>query len=569
MWNKPALLAVLVLAACGGTPTGESDVPKAEDADQLFTPAGPVKLDVLFVVDNSASMCHEMHALGRSVDKFVAGLQGLPQLDLRVAALTLSTTFGNEWGALRPRNPPPACAEFRVWPCEGNQDCVDEHGAGWECESYALDQVHNMNGSVKTICTFNCSGDDACCVEFCHADECAGAPSCLESLCADAATQECTHECVGLGTGESGSRCNLLPDIADCPANVAGYLTSDNIHLFKCLVAPQDKGIYSVNRNQGLLAAWRALDPDGANGEQSAAFLRSEAYLLLVFVTDEDECSIAEDFCPPSFECDSDADCPFGTKCKLDKRFSQLTGKEKRLCCGSIKGDYHKICSLLGEYKGADHHQCVYDIDCADCETDDDCDYGWYCKQGKKCRPDIFSLTNIASYQATPGTPIFSLAPVADFFERFKNLKDEPNKVMIAAIVGDGMALNDDTAALISDKCMEDDSLKKCQFYALERAASPGCAGKPAGSGCEEFLEAKLDCIRECYVASKGDAQNSTVARNSYVCASDLGRADAGLRYIRLAEMFGPNGMVSNICSPEGMDKAMTDIAEMVVSVVK
>lgn len=44
-------------------------------------------------------------------------------------------------------------------------------------------------------------------------------------------------------------------------------------------------------QEQGLLAAWMALDPKGENAEQAQAFLREDAYLLIVIVSDEDDCS--------------------------------------------------------------------------------------------------------------------------------------------------------------------------------------------------------------------------------------------------------------------------------------
>jgi hypothetical protein len=45
------------------------------------------------------------------------------------------------------------------------------------------------------------------------------------------------------------------------------------------------------NQEQGLLAAWMALDPNGENADQARSFLRPDAYLLIVVVTDEEDCS--------------------------------------------------------------------------------------------------------------------------------------------------------------------------------------------------------------------------------------------------------------------------------------
>jgi len=249
-----------------------------------------------------------------------------------------------------------------------------------------------------------------------------------------------------------------------------------------------------------------------------------------------------------------------------------MAGEEKKLCCGEIKKDYYNICSLLGEYGGAEHHERSYSPGVSSCETDLDCPDGWKCVElegVRKCVLEAFGERRRSSYQNPPGIPLFVLAPVADYFDRFRSLKADAGRVMFAAITGDGLVDKDDKAAFISDECLENAGLKTCQAYSDLKVTAPECTPEPRSPGCEESLEAKLGCIRECFTASKGNPKNPTVARNTYVCNGDYADSDLGLRYIRLAEMFGPNGTVSNICSPEGMDQAMADIADMVVSVVK
>lgn len=49
-------------------------------------------------------------------------------------------------------------------------------------------------------------------------------------------------------------------------------------------------------QEQGLRAAWMALDPEGENADQAKRFLRDDAYLLVVVVSDEEDCS-APDLC--------------------------------------------------------------------------------------------------------------------------------------------------------------------------------------------------------------------------------------------------------------------------------
>ena len=585
--NLVVLLALLALgcprsqstgdAGPAGVPdvklSGETRAPLKGDGSgsdsETAAPAGPVLLDILFVVDNSSGMCKARAGLRAAVSDLLTGLEKLPGLNLRIAATTAEVAdLGGRFFKKVEIEQIPACAEHKHFPCLVDQDCADEFGEGWECQAFSANQMYNVNGSVNSRCIFLCGNDLACCTEFCHADDCGDDVSCLEEMCADIPSAQCLHECVGNNVGDL-SACLVATDTAHCPPTLPEFLTNENLDLLKCMVSPAPQQTYGAEFEAGLKAAWLALDPKGPNAGQAQGFMRPDAYLLIVIVSDEDDCSISDDFCSPNWLCESDDDCPSWSTCKLDKRFSQLRGKEKKLCCGALKKDYSDMCPALGDYKGATHHDCAYDLSCSDCETDEDCEYGWYCKQGKKCRPEIYPVKNISTYQAPPGTPIFSLTPVGEYYGRYKSLKEDPTRVMVAAIVGDGLPLKDDKEALISDECMQKPELHKCQLYAEQKAASPECAIDPAAAGCEQYLEAKLDCIRECYTASTGDPQGGTAAALTQVCIGAYATTDAGLRYIRLVEMFGPNGILSNICPADAFEKAMADIAEMVVSVVK
>ncbi|MBM4371000.1 MAG: hypothetical protein FJ098_05060 [Deltaproteobacteria bacterium] len=54
------------------------------------------------------------------------------------------------------------------------------------------------------------------------------------------------------------------------------------------------------------------------------------------------------------------------------------------------------------------------------------------------------------------------------------------------------------------------------------------------------------------------------MAKKSYICAWDGGRASWGSRYLRLVEMFGPNGLALNICSPDGFEPLMLRLGTFV-----
>ncbi len=61
--------------------------------------------------------------------------------------------------------------------------------------------------------------------------------------------------------------------------------------LFRCLASVGAIQTLCGSQEQGLLAAGLALDPRGENAEQARTFLRDDAYLLIVVVSDEDDCS--------------------------------------------------------------------------------------------------------------------------------------------------------------------------------------------------------------------------------------------------------------------------------------
>ncbi|MBM4373060.1 MAG: hypothetical protein FJ098_15505, partial [Deltaproteobacteria bacterium] len=519
----------------------------------------PIKLDFLWVIDNSSSMCQEQASLARSFDAFVGQLESYLNVDINLAVTTSDAIKGQGKFSNTPATKfPNACNETELLPCATNSECTKAFGQSWACKPPPSSGqgllLYNKNGSLNSSCFYTCSNDGDCCESFCYGDECGGEAGCVEDLCGDPEAG-CTQTCLAPGGGtDTAKTCVAQPDTADCPGSgIPSVLTDKNLDLFPCIATVGADQSFTANLESGLKTAWMALDPRGLQAEQSAGFLRDDAYLVIVFVSDEEDCSIDEDFAAPSYECEKDADCPGYTRC------------EDGLCYGVIKKDYYNICGLLGEYKGRAHHNCAYDLGCEDCESDADCDEGWYCKGGKKCRPYIYGFNTISSFQNPAGTPIFALAPVSKYYSQLRSLKSDPAKVLVAAIVGDVLVEKSDEKSLISDECIEDAKLAVCQEYvALKGETTNQCKEDPHMAGCEAFLAAKQACARECYIASKGDPTNPQ-AKNTYVCTSPFGTADWGSRYVRLAEMFGPNGVVSNICSEEGISPALESVAELII----
>ena len=496
------------------------------------------KLDVLWVVDNSSSMCQEQQGLVTQLQEFVDALGPLVAADLNMAVVTTDAiTGGGVFSDAVAEVYPPGCAKTEILECLVDQDCVDALGASWACNSplvYGVEPlIENLNLSLNSSCTCQCETSEECCDLFC-----------VDAYCAD----ECSLECITPGGSPDNPAVCVQQPLPCDPAAEGNWDAWARCHFQ--VGADQS---FTANLESGIKAAWLALDPDGPNAVQSAGFLRPDAHLLIVFVSDEDDCSIAETFCSPSFDCEEDEDCPSG---------ACVDG----LCCGDIKKDYFNICALLGEYKGEAHHDCAYDLYCEDCQTDDDCQPNWYCKGDKKCRPKVYGFNTIASFQQPAGTPIFALAAMGDYQNRFQSLKDEPHKVMVASMSGDAMVSGGDAASLISVACLEDPNLERCQDYVAIKESpdtDQACLNDPFGEGCEDLLLSKKECARQCYLASKGD-NKSPQAKNSYICSSGAGTADWGGRYARMAYMFGVNGLNLNVCAPEGFGPVMQQLGQFV-----
>ncbi len=569
-------LALMLVWGCNNVPIHNVNQTFAIEVSEISENQEPIKLDFLWVIDSSSSMSEEQVALATGFAGFVEVLQKyLKNIDIRVAVTTMDP-FDKEAGNCSFNSRPaeyflPGSIEKEVWPCLGTEDCKKKYGDGWLCNGTDAANLYNLNRSVNTSCEYRCKGDGDCCGEFCFAGDCGADQACLLDKCEGAPTDACTFECYSPGGNKQEAGCLRPPDTQDCPSSVPAVLTTNSLDLFKCIATVQPKQTGTAGFEQGMRCAWMALDPSGLHAEQAKGFLRDDAYLVLVFVSDEDDCSIAEEFHSVKDECASDADCKtLPGSCKLDVAHSKAVGKKVKTCTGSIKKDYHDSCSLLGEFKGKATNECIADGNCAVCQRDEDCDTGWYCK-GKKCRPLAYHFSNYETYQSPVGAPMNSLAKVSSYYSRFRSLKSDPAKVLVAAVVGDGIlmppgtkASEPDQESLISSACRELEELPACRAYdeALQGKLKD-CRGDTLRAGCEDFRQTMLDCVHECYLASKG--KPGAKSRNTYICNSEFGQAGWGSRYLKLVEMFGPNGVSSNICSPAGIAPALATIAELVV----
>ena len=363
-------------------------------------------LDILWVVDNSTSMCQEQAGLAAAFDAFVSEVATFGAVDVRVAVTTTDVSPGvaGRFSQTPAIAFPPLCVTREVFPATTNLDCECGACGSWdegddrraaclaagECGTDALaetwvlesavdeDEIRNTNGSLNTVCRLQCTGTD-------------GETEPDDALCRSVLGEQSAF-CAVFGGDWGSAACAVSPDTADCPADLppvlprvgAGGLASHGIEWFRCLATVGAQQGMASGLEQGLAAAWQALDPDGPNATQICDptdpvlavpgltdrsrrdscdrwFLRDGARLLIVFLTDEDDCSIAE-------------------------------GKH-------IAADDHSRCALLGDTSMA--------------------------------AEDVLTTPKSGASDTQP------LAPVAVYAMRYLSLRPDPQHVFVAAIVGD------------------------------------------------------------------------------------------------------------------------------------
>ncbi|TNF29285.1 MAG: hypothetical protein EP329_16180 [Deltaproteobacteria bacterium] len=308
--TKTSTLAAVVfslsLAACGdGSPANtEADtsttVESAADADA--TTSG-VPVDFLWVVDGSSSMCQEQNALGEAFAAFTRRLERQVDVDPRVAVVSHDvqcdrdevTVFAAKgvFNTTPALEFPPPCQERRVRDCfadaacanmdcvvrgecpVGDPECTCEGDLGeWTCRHPNTEQcVENPNGTLNSQCVRHCTEDADCRALF--DDE--------------------RYVCQKPSANQQDWGCIRPPLTADCPESLPSVLDASNLDLFRCLATVGVNQEKCFKYEQGMSASLMALEPDGPNPEQGPAFLRDDAWLVVLYVTDEDDCSVAGD----------------------------------------------------------------------------------------------------------------------------------------------------------------------------------------------------------------------------------------------------------------------------------
>ena len=397
--NLLGLSAALITAAglaVGGTAC--NDIPVAGVLDSFSAQVtdersntDAVKLDILWVIDNSVSMCQEQNALADNINEFIQKITGFVNVDVRLAVVTTDGLSEKERGKFHhelPKQFPPNCLERRVEVCLSDADCLSAlknkvpTPAKWGCEPPSQGAVYltNANGSVNSACRFTCSDNTT---------PASSSPQCKAEF--DAQATESTYQCIAPGGDLSLRGCIKPPAVQGCPSDLPDWVDAERAEergttvadLFGCMAvvgALQDK---NPQLEQGLVTASLALDVNGPNANQAKGFLRPDAYQVIIFVSDEEDCSVS-DAMPAKFKKN-----------------------------GTLVAEAWQVCGLLGD-------------------TD-----------GKGPAGD-----NIKDSEYVPKTWKDSsgkgpLEPVSTFINQLRSINSDPSRVLVAAIVGGVVVTSD------------------------------------------------------------------------------------------------------------------------------
>ncbi len=552
-------------AGCNDYPLDHLQQTVVIERSDVYSQGEQTKIDILWVVDDSSSMCEEQATLTSHFDTFI---QGLTRLDasFRVAVVSTDMNHRRPDKAARIRYAPatnnsPNCVNFVActrdlhcgaggclcgisWirRCERDSDC----GRGETCVGYPL-----PDGGTSTFahCAAQCATDTDCqdvnqrartlhCVEglcrvqVCTSDsDCPETQRCLPVEADGGALSVCRRfrsptqiQCV---PGTQDPRCPLNgrcrddgtcepvgfcpPRTCDCPLEADPILafgergpdaspspSLDELkHHFRCLALIGTEG---DQYEKGLEAAERALTPPLVEDPTvpNSRFLRDDAYLVVIFLSDENDCS------DRGAECSTVDDCPRpeDSACRedpveRDRSFCRLPKRETAECeyWSDRLMDVRRIADRLKDVKAREE-----DADGPPCEHDEACPEGYYCS------------------------------------ERFGRCTKDRGRVIVAGIIGDR-----DT-------------------FCAEACPTPGGSDCRPSSHCTEACPEGSFCAERVY--HQGMTEPATT------CVDPVfGTAYSGWRYHDFIDAFGDTGLSESICGGR-IDEALDRIASLVVNVI-
>ncbi|MEC8023884.1 MAG: hypothetical protein VX223_08090 [Myxococcota bacterium] len=292
--NAISSLVVLAIASILGGCNEDSRVNADSPGTSNPLPArqsGRVPLDVLLVVDHSATMCEEQAALGQYFAAFLSTVESYTPLDYRVAVINAAT--GNDAGKFQYHPRTELDAKCNADQLMAAGECA-QLGNKWKATGSPL---VNWQGQSFDQCRLECetSADcDAAIIDSTAGRECARQ------------ADTCEWQCIKSLDFDGMKACALQPQADGCPAaaELRALLTGDTsssvplitrntVDLLPCITTTPPPPMPANGRRQPFQSALLALDREGPNAVQAQEFLRDDAFLLILFMTDEDDCSRA------------------------------------------------------------------------------------------------------------------------------------------------------------------------------------------------------------------------------------------------------------------------------------
>ena len=339
-----ALLAAVGLGGCNDHPLLHLQRSVAIVRDVPHAAVERTKLDLLWVIDNSGSMCQEQANLTRNFE-VLAGELADRNVDIQIGVVTTDVRDPAQAGRLQ--NVPATehnlscdqpcgsddacgggclCGVPHIRRCEDDAACL----AGERCVA-APGGTGGIGAAVRH-CAAACDpiGVDLCGAQVrasqvltCQRHElaptgglCMLTPCGVDADCAGGERQRC------MPAEDGGSYCRKVaptgeaqcpPPTCDCPQELPTFVSSlsDPQTLereFRCIASVGTQG---DRDEKGLEAMRKALSPQMTGpGGPNAGFLRDDAHLAVAFLTDEDDCSDAVQTCDdPGAACQI---CPAG-----------------------------------------------------------------------------------------------------------------------------------------------------------------------------------------------------------------------------------------------------------------
>ncbi len=518
------------------------------DAADAVASKPPIQIDFLWMVDHSSSMCQEQQQLAAAFQGFVANLQsaalaaGTGGIDAQMAVVTVQQLADSseikkvgQFVHKPATDYPPACIERFKYPCLKDADCTNpipfklynydpdssmcvESGeltsepllaGNYACKANTENPQFNNNDncSVNTSCQPRCTTDADCYALY------------EPDVPASAHTVKCNKATTTPG-------CMFAPPTKDCPAPAdlpaivhqseplkdgTGKVIGSQLDLFHCLASVGAIQTKEAKFEGGLRSLWQALDPKGINCPngsgpdcQNSQLIRPGALLVLVTISDDDDCSYSFDI---TLEPQKGQQFPaeFQTYCQA---YGDAVAANTDLNNGACR-----YAQLKDKQGGDPPRTCP--TDCLSLPAG----------SAERTTCETAAATSIANLIAeTPALKSPLIAPVSDFVQRFKSLKDKPERVLFATITGDSPA----TKAKAGLTLAEQKTLDRASYYL-------------------SFMK------------------NQASIQAPYICNGPTGESGYGSRYIAVAKAMGASGFAYNMCDPKGLAATLQGMAGDIV----